>query len=167
MVERVASFFAEDVTDYLSDDFIKYASGLVDAEDKKIKAEVEQRINRARHLYEGLTDSEKANRRRAFFLPPAGSQLTASRYTCRACGEPAVMLGEAIRAGRVILDDDAVIRNYRVVAQEFDCTVCLLALHGAVEIGSAGMDQSWVIEEQETLEDRYTGYDDEPDYGND
>ncbi|MDX3190493.1 hypothetical protein PV458_18960 [Streptomyces sp. MN03-5084-2B] len=163
LIRKLSEFFGESPEDYLSTQFLAHAERLVDAEDRKVRHAVSTAINSHRSIAENLTEEEKKARRQ--------NGLTAGfnslSVECPACANTCWLRGDRLRLGRETLDGDMVKQRIYFVASKFECPVCNLTLTGVAEIAAAGLPQSFTLEIEELLIDRFEFEPEGPEYGND
>jgi hypothetical protein len=168
VVRVIAAYFNEEPDDYLSEEFLAHAERLTDAEDKRLKHVIAERIKTCASFAEKLTDEEKEARRKPnrFWMEPWSKKVS-----CPACHDPSSLLeGEPVRFGRETLDEDGDIsRRVYIISQKFSCTVCGLELNSVPEIAAASLEQRWNSVISETIADRLGDavYEPDYDYGND
>ncbi|WP_144127756.1 DUF3811 domain-containing protein [Catellatospora sichuanensis] len=178
--------------DLLGRDLVAHGRALVNAENQKVKAEVKRRMDACENLYGQLRPEEIKARRRN--IPDPSGMLTPlfdlgdhptheaglawhkireesgtepEIDICPACGEKVAIRLTLVRTTSERIEEESIFRDVVYVASEMSCAVCGLRLNNTAEISAAGLPQQYTRAEEETLEDRYAGMYDGPDYGND
>jgi hypothetical protein len=163
VAEVVCRHIGCDVEDVVGSAIVGQGRMLVGEEDRKILAEVRQRIAAAQRFLAGLTGDELAARKAAGTPPSFPSEAV----TCPACDHSIRVRVEEVRATNPRLDEDGdFVHDVVSVAVALNCHVCGLTLKSTAEIRAAGLRQQYTRSEIETIHDRYWA-DYEPDYGND
>ncbi|WP_229848733.1 hypothetical protein, partial [Kitasatospora griseola] len=147
-------------------ELIAHGQRLVDAQDARLRHEVAQRIDAARAFFNTLDEAALAARRalrHRWFLQPV------ERVECPACGSPARLLLDEVRATNERLVENDVHRDVVHIAKDFSCQICELRLTGTEEIHAAGLRQQYVILQTQDITDRFEGtdtgyYEDEIDH---
>lgn len=187
---RVAEILFEHLelsaADQLGDEIVALGRELVDAEDSKLTADVRKRIEAARAFFYQLKEVEVAARRAkipkvagrdlppfiedAVLDDPSLARLLGptERISCPSCGEAIPPRLESIRTTNERLEEDQLFRDVVYIVRGLNCPVCHLQLSGTAEVKSAGIQQQFVRQEVESLEERYGAYyEGYEEYGND
>ncbi|GAB3076483.1 hypothetical protein GCM10027186_36250 [Micromonospora schwarzwaldensis] len=178
VVEVICVFLDIDSFDLVGQELIEQGRALVDGEDRKLAHEIQKRVEAARARYGQLADQDRVARRA--MLPrrsstwqwpevQPGDRWASAVYElvdCSACNESAPLFLRAVRSTNERLEEDEIYRDIVYVATELTCLICDLELHGTAEIRCVGLQQQYVRQEVESIQERFMStY--EPDYGND
>lgn len=165
---RVAQVIADhldlDVDALVGESVAALGRKLVDADDKRIRHEVEKRIEASKNFYDGLSDDEIDGRRWSSSAP---LPYTLEAVDCPNCGEKAPLELDPIRVTNETVIDDEFVSEVIMVARELRCYVCELVLSGPAEVKYAGLDQQYVRQRSESFYDRFVQDYVADDYGND
>lgn len=159
IVDVLCAHLGTTAEDLVGTELAAHGRRLVDAEDAKLRYEIQQRIDRSKALVEALDDATLAARRELrhrYFLQPV------AQVDCPACHSQERLLLEEVRATNERLVDDEVHRDVVHIAKELSCRICELHLGGTAEIHAAGIPQQYVIAQTQDITDRFadvdTGY---------
>jgi hypothetical protein len=155
-----------DMENLLGADLVGQGQALVDAEDRKLLHEVQQRVGASRSFFEQLTVAEVDERRKLSLPTPIGT-YGKEFVSCPACGSNTTLLIEAMRTTNERISEDSIFRDVVYVLKALKCSVCGLHLSSTAEIKSAGLAQHFVKQEEETIYERFTNSYEPDDYGND
>ncbi|GLU91292.1 hypothetical protein [Agromyces sp. NBRC 114283] len=147
---------------FLTSAVIAEGRKLIDAQDKKLAHEVEERIRAARAFLTKLNPAEIASRSSS--PGPDGYSFVA---TCPACAWKAWLRADQVRLTAERFEEGQLTRDAVYVVTALQCKVCALTLETTAECVAAGVKQQLVQQLEESLEDRLMLAYEEPDYGND
>jgi hypothetical protein len=141
--------------------------------DQQLQNQIKERVGRAANEFAALDEPEKEDRRAhakrlsSWTSVPSNKQ----RRPCPACGSTAIVTGEEIKLGEAKLIEGTIVQEHVLLATQFECSACNLALQDHRELQAAGMGGQFSTEEQFDPLDYYREQFDEayyePDYGND
>ncbi|MEU8061742.1 hypothetical protein [Microbispora bryophytorum] len=175
VIEVISTHLGLDPADLVGDSLMELGRELVDKEDKRLEHEVQKRIEAAKAFFSHLKPEEIEARQAArprHNLVVGGKSEPVVSYpdwpiNCPACGENKIPLKlRPIRATNERLEDDEICRDVICIATGLSCPICDLELTSTAEIRAAKIQQQYVRQEWESLQDRYIDSL-EPDYGND
>lgn len=164
VAEVLTAYLGLSLEDLVGVEIAELGRSLVDADDKKLCAEVERRLAAAQEFHGRLQHEEIAARRwQEPLLMPSAIEVV----QCPACGERAPLILGPVRTADEHVVDDEFVRDVIYVAMSMDCSVCGLELRGAAEMKCVGLPQQLRRTEREGLYDRVMQDYYAEDYGND
>lgn len=176
VIEVIGAHLSLDPADLVGDEIMNLGRELIDVEDKKLEHEIVRRIQAAKTFLSRLKPAEVEARRES--RPKEMPSLFGEEreplvnypdqpINCPACDENRVPLKlRAVRSTNERLENDEVCKDVVYIATGLSCPICDLELSGTAEVRAAKIQQQYVLQEWESLEDRYAVFE-EPDYGND
>ena len=163
VAEALCAHLGLSVEDLVGEEVAELGSALVDAEDKRLAAEVAKRIQDCSEFFQKLQATEVTARRRPVGLVRPLVEVT----TCPACAEHGDLALMTVRSTDERLEDDDFVSDRICVATGFGCAVCGLVLTGTAEVKAAGLPQQVTRTERESAIDRFMSDYVDDDYGND
>lgn len=164
VAEVIAAHLELDVDALVGEGVAALGRTLVDADDKRVKRDIEERITARKAFYEGLSPEEIEGRRWSVltFLPD-----NIEAVNCPACSEQAPLDLTTTRVTSETVIDDEFVREVIMVAKQLLCQVCGLELSGPAEVAYAGLNQQYFRQTSESFYDRFIQDYVADDYGND
>jgi hypothetical protein len=161
VVEVICRHLGVGARGMLGRELLAQGRALIDRADKKLEHEISQRIAKAKDFLARLRPDEASTRKAS--IQRRGSDVVVN---CPACNERIPIVTRSARSTNERLEGDVIVRDVVYVATELVCPVCDLELNDTAEIRAAGVEQQYVRQEEDSIEDRFLSTW-EPDYGND
>lgn len=138
---------------------------------QELRAEAQKQIGLAKAAFEALSVEEQASKRASVKVAVFFSPGYSKEATCPACGEKALLIGEAVDSTETRLENDLLVRDISVLPKSFRCHCCGLELAGHGLLHAAQMGGQFTVEMTEDPVEYYGPEFDpadyyEPDYGN-
>lgn len=151
--EVLLNHLKRNFTDFLGDHAAVAVEALKDRRENLVR-DVQQRLAEARRKYEALSTDERtalastANQKIALWLKGTLLRRTSE---CPACGNSAVIGGEALGRSPVRIDpeENRMSREVRVLPNKLHCPYCEIVLNSFQEVREAGRGDLFTVEERE------------------
>lgn len=184
VAEAMCNHLNLDADDLVGKSIMRHGRSLVGEVDKKLEQDVRRRLNDAKAFFARLKPEEisarmtqVSNMRKGLIIPDVKLDTTSNSIKaveiyrvvveCPACSRIAATLSlDSVRVTNERLEDEEVHQDVLYVAETLSCAVCDLELKSTAELRAAQVKFQYVETRQESLADRYVGWD-ESDYGND